>query len=381
MLQRYRLILPSLLISLVLSGCGQSHFNPATTSNKTAKRIFSALPRYRKLAHESWPPLYFEAPIKVGMQEAEVPRLRRRLILLGDMQATEGVDRGDTYTRQLSLAVGRFQWRHGLKPDGVLGEKTLRALNVTPAQRLHQLEASMDRWAQFPEGEGSRYIRVNVANYRLAVVEEGRKVMDMRVVVGRPSRETPELYSKVETIVFNPKWNVPVSIARKDIIPKILNDPNYLEEHNIEVVTGWGKNAERIDPYTINWEAARRNGFPYRFTQRPGDNNALGRIKFLFDNEHDVYLHDTPNRELFDEVGRAFSSGCIRVAKPYRLVEYLIKNNDELGYDKLNTMLSSREIKYIKIKNPVPIYITYITAWVDKSGKAHFREDIYKKGG
>ena len=370
----------SIIFFLVMSCIGfADDFNPPSTTNKHAQRIFSALPEYARLTDESWDKIELKKmPLKKGMRDQEVPFIRQRLILLDDMQ-----DNGDTtdtlFDEALESGVMRFQWRHGMNPDGQIGSKTLRALNVSPAQRLQQLQQSMQRWSEFPEGEGSHYIRINTANYKLAVVKDGENVMDMRVIVGRPSRQTPEIYSKVETIVLNPKWNVPKSIAYKDIIPKIIKNPNYLAEHNIEVRTKWGKDGELVDPDSIDWKAALRNGFPYKFTQRQGDENALGRVKFLFKNDHAIYMHDTPHKELFAEAKRAYSSGCIRLEKPFRLVEYFIDNDPSVDREEVEGMLSSGEVKYLSINKPIPVYIAYITAWVDAHGVPHFREDIYKR--
>jgi L,D-transpeptidase YcbB len=349
-------------------------------SDVNARRIFSILPRYQKLLHYHWATIHVDhLPLKIGSRDSQVPEIYHRLILLGD-EALKGYHHdSDYYNSLVSMTVARFQWRHGLKPDGDLGEKTLKMLNVTPSERLHQLELSMDRWSRFPKNEGAEYILVNIANYRLALVKNGRKVMDMRAIVGKTSRQTPELYSKVDTIVLNPKWNVPYSILRRDIMPKIIQDPHYLEKNNIGVFSSWGKNAKPIDPSTIDWKEAYRKGKFYYFTQLPGKHNALGRIKFSFDNKDNIYLHDTAEPGLFNKVQRTLSSGCIRIGQPYRLAEYIIKENANIDKQDMNQTLSSGETKYVKIKNPIPIYITYITAWVDKQGKAHFRRDLYKR--
>ena len=237
----------------------------------------------------------------------------------------------------------------------------------------------MKKWAQFPENEGSRYIRVNIANYELDLVKDGHKIIEMKVIAGKPSRPTPEMYSKIETIVLNSKWNIPKTIARKDIIPKILKDPNYLADNNISIYKSWKKGAYRINPQNIDWLKAQQEGFPYRFTQAPGEKNALGQVKFVFLNSNDIYMHDTPQKGLFAQIQRAFSSGCIRLEKPFELVEYFIQESPNLSNEEINEQLYSGETKYVKIRNPMPIYITYITAWVDENGYTHFREDVYQR--
>lgn len=171
----------------------------------------------------------------------------------------------------------------------------------------------------------------------------------------------------------------PSKITHKDIIPKVLQNPNYLADNNISIYSSWKKNAYQIDPTDIDWLRAHHEGFPYRLSQAPGDNNALGRVKFVFLNSEDVYMHDTPQRGLFSKIQRAFSSGCIRLENPYHLVEYFIKQSPNLTHEEVIEQLGSGKTKYINIRNPIPIYITYITAWVDKNGFTHFREDIYQR--
>ena len=367
---------------IFIGGCTSGpHVGPTpNTTNKTAQRIHRNLPTYANLARQSWSAIYPQRalPLKLGMRDPSIPMLRERLIKLGDL-ADSTAAKSQRFDHALTKAVKQFQWRHGLKPDGAIGSKTLRALNVPPTARFQQLQASMKRWAKFPEKIGSRYIRVNVASFNLDLIEDGHKIITMKVVAGKPTRPTPELYSKVKTIVVNPKWNIPRKIARKDIIPKILQDPNYLADNNISIYTSWKKDAYKVDPNDIDWQKTHAEGFPYRFTQAPGDNNALGRVKFVFLNKQDIYMHDTPQKGLFAKIQRAFSSGCIRLEKPYHLVEYFIQNSPDLTHEKVITKLESGETKYIKIRNPIPIYITYITAWVDKDGYTHFREDVYKR--
>lgn len=366
-----------LVYALLIASCGSSN-GLAITSNTKSKRLSEVIPRYQKLAHLPWSPIIYHGPITVGTHNTAIPRIRRRLIALGDL-STELNSTSDFYDQALKDAVIRFQWRHGLKPDGKIGKKTIAALNVSPRKRLHQLKLNMRRWASIPEGIGKRYIHVNIPSYELNLVEDGAKVMKMRVIVGKPKRPTPILYSKVQTLVFNPKWNVPYNIAKKDIIPKVIEDPNYLAENNISVYSSWKKNAYRIDPKKIDWVRAQKEGFRYRLSQSPGDFNALGRVKFIFLNDHDVYMHDTPQRGLFQKIQRAFSSGCIRLEKPFQLVEYFIQNDEKLEHEQVYDYLSKRKIKYVRIRNPIPLYITYITAWVDRQGIPHFREDIYQR--
>lgn len=351
---------------------------PPTGNSPTAKRMVRHLPHYVDLARRSWPPIRTARLIKPGMRAALVPKVRKRLILLGDLpQAVESPS--PLYDKQLAQGVRLFQWRHGLKADGVIGAGTLSALNVTPEQRLRQLRNSMRKWAEFPDNVGNEYIRINIASFELDLIKDGDKLMNMRVIVGKPTRQTPTLYSKIRTIVLNPKWNVPKGIVRADVIPGMIKDKNYLTEHNIRIYSSWRKDAYEIHPDEIDWEAARKKGFRYKLSQPPGDDNPLGRVKFIFLNEHDVYLHDTPQKGLFDKIRRAYSSGCLRVEKPFQLVEYFLRDNDRWDNTRVVEHLDTYETKYIRLKNPMPIYVAYITAWVDEKGYVHFREDIYQR--
>lgn len=374
----YRLI-TLIILPLVFAGCTNLSARPDTT-NKTALRIYKKLPRYADLAQQNWPPIYAaQLPLRKGMQDSAIPAIRERLVMLGDLK--NNTPKGSTtFDSALKAGVKQFQWRHGLRPDGEVGENTLDSLNVSPKIRLAQLQKSMQKWAEFPENEGSRYILINTAGYKMKLIKDGKKIIDMKIVNGKPSRETPELFSKVETIVLNPKWNVPYSIMRRDIIPKVAEDPHYLAKERIRIFESWAKDSKEINPANINWAKAARAGLPYKMTQDPGDHNALGRVKFVFANSHDIYMHDTPHKELFDKVKRAFSSGCIRLEHPFRLVEYFIQENDNLEPDQVYANLESGNTKYLRLKNPMPIYVTYIRAWVDEKGLPHFREDVYKRG-
>lgn len=371
-----RLKLTATLVSVLLAGCATTTPN---TTNKIAHRINDVLPQYQRLAAEQWPQLSFKKTLKVGMRAQQVPEIRRRLVKLGDLQALKNQNHSLVFTKAMADAVKVFQWRHGLRKTGSVNKATLSALNVTPAQRYSKLMLNMQRWAKFPDNVGSHYIRVNIANFELDVVRDGKKVLNMKVIAGRPSRQTPTLYSKIKTMVFNPKWNVPRTIAQKDIVPKQLENPQYLTENNMSVYKNWRKNAVAIDPLTIDWQQAHEEGFQYRITQAPGAKNALGRVKFLFLNDHDVYLHDTPQKGLFNTVRRAYSSGCIRLEKPMKLVEYFIDNNKNLTEKSVTEKLTKGKVRYVKIKNPIPLIITYMTAWVDKKGFIHFRDDIYQR--
>ena len=346
--------------------------HPSAMSNQ----IQQALPQYAKLTQQPWPLIHNSQPLKLGMQKPVIAQIRHRLDLLGDLKSHTQAH--SLFDWSLEQAVKIYQWRHGLNPNGIIGQQTLQALNVPPKTRLRQLQQSIAKWNQFPDQVGSEYIRINIPSYTLDLVKDGRRIINMKVVVGKPSRETPLLFSKIKTIVFNPKWNVPEKITNEDILPKLLKDPEYLQNHNFTIYKDWSSN-DIVDPNSIDWQQAQLEKFPYRLSQKPGISNALGKIKFIFPNNEDIYMHDTNHKSLFSRIKRAYSSGCIRLERPFELAEYFLQNNQEMSIDKVNNILHSNKTTYVKIKNPIPIHITYITAWVDKQGRPHFREDIYRR--
>lgn len=364
----------------LLAGCAHmGSVSAPQTSNKTAHRIHRKLGRYAGLAKVSWQPIHPKLPLKYGQSDPAVPVIRSRLITLGDLSkahASQSQHFGDA----LRDGIANFQWRHGLKADGTIGQKTLAALNISPKERYAELVKSMSEWAKLPENEGSHYVHVNIPSFSMSLVKDGNHVIKMKVIAGKPSRPTPTLYSKLKTIVFNPHWNVPPTIVAKDVIPGMRKNPNYLNEHyGLKVYSSWQKDAHEIDPLTIDWHSINGSTFPYKLSAPPGSENPLGRVKFIFNNDHDVYMHDTPSKGLFKKIHRAYSSGCIRLEKPFHLVEYFYDDNSDLDHEQVSRYLSSNQTKYVQLKNPVPVHITYITAWVDRSGYVHFREDLYKK--
>jgi L,D-transpeptidase YcbB len=246
-----------------------------------------------------------------------------------------------------------FQERNGLDADGAVGPGTLEALNVPAADRVRQIEINLDRWRWLPRDLGERYVMVNIAGFALDVIEAGKPALSMRVVAGKPTNRTPMFTGTMTHLVLNPYWNVPSGILKKEILPHIARDPGYLARQNMEMLPG-GK-----------------------VRQKPGANNALGKIKFLFPNRFDVYLHDTPSRSLFSRSVRTFSHGCIRVEKPLELAEYLLKEDPAWTPEKIQKALAKGKESWVKIPNPLPVHLAYWTAWVDDAGVTQFRKDVY----
>jgi murein L,D-transpeptidase YcbB/YkuD len=280
----------------------------------------------------------------------------------------------------LPAAIREFQADNNLKQTGHINQATLNVLNIPPAQRYRELVVSMNEWAKYPEDQNSRYIQVNIPSYSMKLISHGETALQMKAIVGRPSRPTPLLTSKVTTIVFNPSWTVPETILAKDVIPGMQKNPSYMKEHyDMRVYANYRKDAPEMSASSVDWQTASVNNFKYRVTAPPSEVNPLGRFKFIFANDHDVYMHDTPEKAVFAMNDRARSSGCIRLEDSLALVQYFYADNADLNAELVSQYLSTYQTKYIQLRNPIPVYITYIPAWVDTEGHAHFADDIYQR--
>lgn len=336
-----------------------------------------ALSRYRAYAAGGgWPTVPAGPALRPGDRGARVEDLRRRLAASGELPGADDGD-GDYFGNALEQAVKHFQRRTGLLVDGIVGRETRASLNVSADDRVRQILANMERWRWLPRHWGTRYIRVNIAGFHLRVIDGGKSVLSMRVIVGRRYRQTPVFAGRMTYLVFNPYWEVPRKLAVQDILPLERKDPEYLERMGIDVLQGWGAKERIVDPATVDWDALSSRHFPYRFRQRPGPLNALGRIKFMFPNPFDVYLHDTPARALFGQPRRAFSSGCIRVAAPLKLADYLLGDDSGWTPAAIRAAIDSGGNRAVPLPRPIPIYILYWTAWVDGKGVTQFRDDLY----
>jgi murein L,D-transpeptidase YcbB/YkuD len=332
---------------------------------------------YRRLAAAGgWPEVPAGGKLEKGAHGSRVGVLRERLEASGDLATDEA--EGDVFDEILEDAVVRFQRRQGLEADGVVGPKTLAALNETVEQRLRQIEVNMERWRWLPRSLGDRFIRVNIADFVLDVFEADEHIMTMRVIVGRDYRRTPVFSDLMTYLVINPYWNVPRKLTVQDKLPLIKADPGYLADQKMRVFSGWGVDAVEIDPSTVDWSKVTADNFTWRLRQDPGPKNALGRIKFMFPNKFDIYLHDTPSRELFEQPVRAASSGCIRLEKPVDLAEYLLRGYPQWTRPAILAAIDKGEERTVRLLEPIPVYIIYCTAWVDEdTGEINFRPDIY----
>lgn len=349
--------------------------------NPRYKRLKQALAEYRAMAARGgWPAIPDGPVLKPEMRDPRVPMLRDRLRLWGDLTAGEaGTEASDpeVYGADLVAAVKRMQWRHGLDTDGVVGAATLKALNVSAEDRVRQLVLNMERRRWLPDNLGQRYIFVNLADFALKLVDEPKTLLDMPVVVGKTYHMTPIFSADMTYLEINPHWNVPPSIAKKEILPKLRQDVSYLARNKFTLFSDWGENARVVDPATVDWALAANKGFPFKLRQEPGDGNALGRIKFMLPNHFNVYLHDSPAKSLFKKSTRTFSHGCIRVSDPLALAEVVLAGQPGWSRDKIAQAMDSGERRVVTLAQSLPVHISYLTAYANKDGSIHFRDDVY----
>ncbi len=291
---------------------------------------------------------------KLKDSSSAITQIKRRLFLLGDLNEN---DTSAIFNAALSKAVKSFQRRMGLNPDGVIGSKVMDEINCSLSERIKQILINLERVRWMPGESNSNYIIVNIPEYKLHVYDSGKYQFGMNVIVGTAANSTVIFTGNLKYVVFSPYWNVPSSIVQKEILPGLQKNPYYLEDHNMEI-TGY----KGIEPV---------------IRQKPGGDNSLGQVKFLFPNSYNIYLHDTPNRNLFTQSSRTFSHGCIRIANPAKMAAYLLRTDTSWNENKIDSAMHMDEEEWITLKNPVRVFIGYFTAWVDKDGKLNFRKDIY----
>jgi L,D-transpeptidase YcbB len=343
------------------------------------QRTLQALQRYRRLAREGAPePLPVPArPVERGEHYLAAPRLATFLLRVGDLRGTEDLERDETiYGAALVEAVRRFQARHGLEPDGRLGARTLRELNTPLSRRVTQLELTLERWRWAPRGLTAPRIVVNVPEYRLRAIDAaGASDLSMKVVVGRAYRHrTPVFAAEMTHVLFRPSWSVPIGIQRDELLPRIAKDPRFLEREEYEIVDRYG-NAARVGHPAEALEGLRAGVL--RLRQRPGPRNSLGLVKFVFPNEHEVYLHGTPAQALFARSRRDFSHGCIRVEDPVALAQFVLRDQAAWTPDAIRAAMDGPQPRRVDLIRPIPVLIVYGTAVVSEDGEVRFLHDVY----
>lgn len=366
-----------LLLASIGFGFGQTEPDP---SFPAYQRTASALEHYRALdasyRGDALPP-----PAKTlspGDDYSGLAQLTGLLRLLGDLPPeTSGPDEPTTYSGTLVEAVKRFQDRHGLEPDGRIGKTTIRELNVPLRVRVRQLELALERFRRLPREFDGPSVWVNLPEFRLRALDASFKpVLDMKIIAGTPKNLTPLLSGEFTKIVFRSYWNVPLSIVRKELLPEIMRDPAHMTVNNYEVTTQRGEIVATSGPLAGDVIRDLQSG-RYMLRQRPGPQNALGLIKFSFPNTESIYLHDTPGKDLFKKARRDFSHGCIRVERAPELAAWLLANESDWTAARIRSAMNGTETLNVKLRTPVPVVITYITAVVLESGEVRFFDDLY----
>ena len=344
-------------------------------SPQTVSYIEQAIAQYSSIvAQGGWPMVPATKKLQLGVVDPDVVVLRKRLMISGDLSTSAGISESfDTY---VDAAVKRFQARHGLPADGVLGTYTYSAMNVSAPVRLGQLETNLVRLRSMSGFLGNRYVMVNVPAAQIEAVENDRVTLRHTAVVGKIDRQTPILNSAINEVIVNPYWNAPVSIVRKDIIPLMRKDPQYLADNNIRIL---GPDGIELDPSTIDWST--EDATKFRFRQDPGSGNAMASVKINFPSPENVYMHDTPQQSLFSKLMRFDSSGCVRVQNVRDLVTWLLRDTPGWDRQRFEATIKSGESTPVQLAEPVPVYFTYISAWSTGDGVAHFRDDIYGRDG
>ncbi len=372
-------------------------------------RLKQLLQRYRTIAAEGkLKPIPEDLKIGTGDQSPALADLRNNLAVLGDLPTKgdtnvykedvaesteqfkersaaqpekpadpEKIAAVETVDGNLVEAIKRFEARHGLNPDGVPDPAMIAAMNVPAQTRVRQIELNMERWRWLPDNLGSPYVFVNVAGFRLQVRDADEAVpLKMRVIVGKDTNRTPIFSDTMTEVVFSPYWNIPQSIEAKEMIPDIQKDPDFLDRKNIEVIRIVDGKAKVVKASSVDWEGFA-DAKDLQLRQKPGADNALGYVKFLFPNRHAVYLHDTPNDNLFDKLTRDLSHGCVRLEEPVKLASYVLKDQPEWTPERIEEAMHSHKEKHVALKKPLQVHLVYLTARIDEDGVPQFFEDVY----
>lgn len=328
-----------------------------------------ALQKYRAIKSTGgWGTISASVNLKPGASSPEVAKLRKRLLSASDTTASS------IYDEQLVSAVKAFQSQNNLKSTGIVNSETVRLLNIPVDQRIRQVIINMERWRWIPKSFEPDYLLVNIPEFKLHVYEKGKEALSMKVIVGKVLNSTPIFSDKMETVVLSPYWNVPVSIVVNELQDKLISDPSYLDRLDMEVVDSHNN---IVDYHSIDWASVTEDNFKYVIRRRPGPKNDLGDVKFVFPNSRNIYLHDTPHDELFNQSMRGFSHGCVRVEDPIGLAEYLLRNKPGWNRSKIVETINLRKEQAVRLKQSLPVYLVYFTAEADSEGNVHFYDDIY----
>ena len=360
----------------------------ALTENEVVQRLNMLAPAHRSywlmkkeleffndLSEQPWPAILSERVIKPGDSSQVIPKIRERLnklrYVLSDSISI-------IYDKELENQVKMFQNDWGLNTDGVIGKGTLECLNYPPSRLIDQLKVNMERFRWLPSPAIEKHIVVNIANYRLDLIAGADTLVSMKAVVGKEARKTPVFNGRMTYLVFSPTWTVPNTILQEDVIPELMKGPAYLIKKNMKLIRNDGSELAYSE---VDWSKISESNFPYTVRQDPGPGNALGRVKFMFPNDYDVYIHDTPSKSFFARDARAESSGCIRVEDPFDLAVSLLSDAPEWSPDNIRNAMQQTKEQTVYLKTPVDVEVIYLTAWIDGKNHVQFRNDVYQNDG
>jgi murein L,D-transpeptidase YcbB/YkuD len=332
-----------------------------------------ALARYRAAAAGGWPVVAAGPTIKPGATDDRIGAIRARLLASGDLSGW-APSTNRVYDLELESAVRLFQERHRLTADGEIGKATVQAMNVSPAARADQIRVNLERARWVIGGLSDSFVLVNLPAFKVYLIRHGRNVWEARTQIGREARQTPTFRADLRYLVFNPDWTVPPTILATDVLGAMRKGKNAIASKHLTIYDRQGR---AVDPATIDWTTAAPSTFPYTLRQLPGADNALGRVKFIFPNEHSIFLHDTPSRELFGADQRTFSSGCIRVERPLELAALLLDSQEEWTPDRIKSAIEDGKPQTVLLSEPLPVLIVYWTVTVGASGELRFARDVY----
>ena len=357
------------------TGARDVQTNTPILSPDIVNAVQVAIAQYSDIvARGGWPTVPALKALRLGARDPAVAALRQRLAITGDLDSAAGVSA--VFDSYVDAAVRRFQARHGIPVDGVVGESTFAALNVPASIRLTQLSTNLTRLKSLTESLPDRFVMVNIPAAAVEAVDNGQVVSRHTAVVGKVDRPSPIINSKIYEVNFNPFWTVPESIIRRDLIPLMQKNPQYLTEQKIRI---YDPSGNVLAPEQVNWTTEEAT--KYMFRQDPGDFNSLGLVRINFANSDAVFMHDTPNKTLFNTESRFYSSGCVRVQNIHELIVWLLRETPDMDRSAIDAEFRSGVRRDVRLSNPIQLYWTYITAWAATEGVVQFRDDIYNHDG
>ncbi len=340
---------------------------------KKGREVIRDLDEKSKVDTLVWKTVNLDKSLKLGNSHASIPGLRDRLIFWGFLKSYEVKDQL-VFDSEMEEGLKRYQKNNGMEPDGTIGNLTAESLNNSPSNLMDIASVNLERLRWLPDTlRDAELILVNIANYQLDYLNKLDTILTAKVIVGKEYNASPIFTAPMTYIAFSPYWNIPESITKDEIIPAVLKNPKYLDQKNMEVVTSSG---EVVNPKSIKWSA---DPFPYLIRQKPGGSNSLGLVKFMFPNEHSIYIHDTPSRSLFELENRALSHGCIRIQDPAKFAQLLLQDDPSWTLEKINEAMDQDKEQIVDLKKNIPVVMFYMTFWADSNGAPHFRSDIYNR--